>query len=77
MDGNFASLEELWWAGKRLQVVGDRSVAAKDTMNGQQSTNDEGDSNPGQENTNDITMSMSAVRDSIRDQIAVAHGLNR
>ncbi|KAK1298553.1 hypothetical protein QJS10_CPB14g01405 [Acorus calamus] len=49
---------------------------SQDTMNGQQSTND-GDSNPGQENTNDLTMSMSAMRDSIRDQIAAAHGLNR
>ncbi|KAK1265741.1 hypothetical protein QJS04_geneDACA017882 [Acorus gramineus] len=48
----------------------------QDTVNGQQSTNDEEDSSLGQENTNDITMSMSAVRDSIRDQISVAHGLN-
>ncbi|KAK1261940.1 putative ribonuclease H protein [Acorus gramineus] len=29
MDGNFASLEELWRSGRRLRVVGDRSVATK------------------------------------------------
>ncbi|KAK1299253.1 hypothetical protein QJS10_CPB14g00528 [Acorus calamus] len=46
----------------------------EEPMSGPQSTNDEGDTTVGQENIDGIAMS--ALQDSITDQIVVGHKLN-